>query len=109
MFGDARGRAQASAVARPAYAGSAARTRFFRARNRSNGGAGSRSDFKCIGLNCGGGEVLPARGTGGLYKTNGSCALRFCRGLSVSFTVNALGEPRTSGQRVYVSGQIGSL
>jgi len=38
---------------------------------------------QCIRWHFGGGEELPAQKTGGLYKINGICALRFCKGLSV--------------------------
>ena len=46
---------------------------------------------------------LPAPNAGGLYKINCHQRERFCRGLSVPFTVNAHGEPCTSGRRGHVS------
>ena len=43
---------------------------------------------------------MPALTAGGLYKTNRTYALRFCRGLSV---------PRSSGRRGHGFSQIGPL
>src|SRR2546430_616731 len=43
-------------------------------------------------------EMLPAPRTGGLYKIKCEHQGRFCRGLSVPFTVNVHGEPCFPGR-----------
>ena len=54
-----------------------------------NGNYGSDRNFgQCASLNCGSSKELPALKTGGRYKTNCESAFRFCRGLSVPFTMN---------------------
>src|SRR6267143_6222112 len=42
---------------------------------------------------------MPALRAGGRYKINASNRGRFCRGLSVPFTVNVHGEPCSPGRR----------
>src|SRR4029077_20155466 len=49
--------------------------------------------------------MLPPKKAGGLYSSNPADALRFCRGLSVPFTVSVHGEPCTSGRRGHISFQ----
>ena len=54
-------------------------------------------------------ERLPAQRTGGLYKINCHQQGWSCRGLSVPFTENVLGEPCSPGRRGHASYQTESL
>src|SRR6267378_2459136 len=60
----------------------------------------SRLRFGLVSMN-----KLPAPKAGGLYKINCHQRGRFCRGLSVPFTVNVRGEPCSPGRRGQVSDQ----